>query len=216
LAWAASSSAGAPGRRSSEDVTTFFRILQRHYVAFLDMLRFQLTTRAGFERLNRTDPATLTDLERAARFLYLQKTAFGGKVAGRTFGVDPNGPGRFDITKLGPMLEALHERLAGVVIERLQWPDFIRRYDRPGTLFYLDPPYYGCEDDYGDSVFERADFERMAEQLDGLKGRFLMSLNATPETRAIFDRFEQEIVPVTYTVGGGAKAVKRTELVISA
>lgn len=53
----------------SEDVSTFFRILQRHYVAFLDMLRFQLTTRSGFERLLKVDPSTQTDLERAARFL---------------------------------------------------------------------------------------------------------------------------------------------------
>ena len=45
-------------------------------------MRFQLTTRAEFERLAATDPATLTDLERAARFIYLQRTAFGGKVVG--------------------------------------------------------------------------------------------------------------------------------------
>ena len=47
------------------DVANLFRILQRHYVAFLDTLRFQLTTRAEFERLVATDPDTLTDLERA-------------------------------------------------------------------------------------------------------------------------------------------------------
>lgn len=50
----------------SEDVATFFRILQRHYVAFVDMLRFQLTTRAGFERLMRTDPSTLTMADQLA------------------------------------------------------------------------------------------------------------------------------------------------------
>ena len=33
------------------------------------------------------------------RFLYLQRLAFGGKVAGRNFGVDTNGPSRFDVTK---------------------------------------------------------------------------------------------------------------------
>ena len=55
----------------------------------------------------------LTDLERAARFIYLQRTAFGGKVDGRHFGVSPDRPGRFDITQLRPMLEDLHQRLAG-------------------------------------------------------------------------------------------------------
>src|SRR5690606_29157005 len=52
----------------SQDVATFFRVLQHHYVAFLDMLRFQITSRANFELLVRQDPSTLTDLQRSARF----------------------------------------------------------------------------------------------------------------------------------------------------
>lgn len=27
--------------------------------------------------------------------------------------------------------------------------DFLDRYDRPETMFYLDPPYFGSEGDYG-------------------------------------------------------------------
>jgi hypothetical protein len=37
---------------------------------------------------------TLTDLERAGRFLYLQRLAFGGKVAGRSFGTETAGGAR--------------------------------------------------------------------------------------------------------------------------
>jgi DNA adenine methylase len=185
----------------NEDVATFFRILQRHYVAFMDMLRFQLTTRAGFERLMRTDPTTLTDLERSARFLYLQRTAFGGKVTGRNFGMVMDSPARFDVTKLGPLLEAVHERLTSVVIERLTYGAFIAKYDRPGALFYLDPPYWGNEEDYGVGTFERADFERIAEQLAGIRGRFILSINDTAGARDVFGRFELEEVRTTYGIG---------------
>lgn len=182
------------------DVATLFRILQRHYVPFLDMMRFQLTTRAEFERLTATDPETLTDLERAARFLYLQRTAFGGKVAGRNFGVSADRPGRFDVTTLAPMLEAVHERLAGVVIERLDFRGFIQRYDRRGTLFYLDPPYWGSEAYYGRALFERGDFAELAELLRGLKGRFILSINDRPEIRKIFAGFAMEEVGTAYSV----------------
>lgn len=200
----------------SEDVSTFFRILQRHYIPFMDMLRFEVTTRAGFERLQNTDPSTLTDLERAARFLYLQRLAFGGHVGNRNFGVSTTAGARFDVTKLGPLLEALHERLAGVVIERLQWSNFIKRYDRPGTLFYLDPPYYGCEDDYGKDMFGRTELlEQMPGQLAGIAGRFILSINDTPEIRAAFARFEIVEEPVTYQIGGMQKAKAVTELVIT-
>lgn len=185
----------------NREVATFFRILQRHYVAFMEMIKFQLTTRAEFERLVATNPDTLTDLERAARFLYLQRTAFGGKISGRNFGVSPNRPARFDVTKLGPMLEDLHCRLAGVVIECLPYAEFLGRYDRPETLFYLDPPYWGCESDYGRALFERADFERLAALLEGVKGRFILSLNDVPEVRDTFRRFEIVAVETTYSVG---------------
>lgn len=199
----------------SQDVANIFRILQRHYVAFLDMLRFQLTSRAGFERLLKVDPSTQTDLERAARFLYLQRLSFGGKVAGRNFGVSPVSAARFDLTKLVPMLEAVHERLAGVVIECLDYADFIARYDRPGTLFYLDPPYHGCEDDYGKGLFERADFEQLAAQLERIEGRFIMSINDHPEIREAFCAFKIEEVPTKYQLGGMDKLKPTTELVVS-
>lgn len=200
----------------SEDVTTFFRVLQYHYVAFTDMIRFQISSRSGFEKLAATDPTTLTDLQRSARFLYLQRLAFGGKVAGRNFGISPGLGARFDVTKLGPMLEALHERLAGVTIERLPWSDFIRRWDRTGTLFYLDPPYFGCERDYGADMFKREEFEAMAAQLAGIKGRFLLSLNDHPEVRRIFAAFSIETVETSYSVGGGVNARPASEVIISA
>jgi DNA adenine methylase len=198
----------------SGDVAIFFRILQRHYVAFMDMLKFQFTGRQEFERLKATDPATLTDLERAARFLYLQRATFGGKVAGRSFGVSPKQPGSFDVAKLAEILVALNERLAGVVIENLPYGEFISRYDRPETLFYLDPPYFGTEEFYGAGAFERADFGRLAKQLAGIAGQFILTVNDVPETRAIFQAFEQEQVGVTYTAAEGA-AKQASELIIS-
>ena len=199
------------------DIANLFRILQRHYPQFLDTLRFQLTTRAEFERLVAVDPDTLTDLERAGRFMYLQRTAFGGKISGRNFGVDRSRPGRFNLTTLEPMLEDLHSRLAGVVIECLDWSAFIPRYDSPDTLFYLDPPYWGCEDDYGKAMFARADFARLAELLHAVKGRFILSLNDLPEVRQTFAGFDLTEVRTTYTISGKRddSAGGRAELLIS-
>ncbi len=184
----------------SQDVSTFYRVVQRHYAAFLDMLKFQITSRREFERLQATDPSTLTDMERAARFLYLQTLAFGGKVSGRAFGVAPGYPGGFNVYTIATRLEALHERLAQVIIERLSYGDFIERYDRPGTLFYLDPPYYGGENDYGKGLFERADFQRLAEQLAGIKGRFVLSINDVPEIRETFAAFRMDAVELKYGI----------------
>lgn len=197
----------------SKDVATLFRILQRHYPQFMDCLKFQITSRTEFERLAATDPETLTDLERAARFIYLQKTNYGGKIDGRTFGVDKSGSGRFNVNHLGLVLEDIHERLAGVIIERLPYADFIRRYDREGMLFYLDPPYFGGENDYGKGIFERDDFTRLAKQLRGIKGEFILSINDCDEIRETFKGFEMEEVSLTYSIAGG-KGTKARELIV--
>jgi len=198
----------------SGDIANFFRILQRHHTPFVEMLRYQVTARKDFERLSRAVPDTLTDLERAARFLYLQKTAFGGKRRGQSFGVSLDRPARFDVSKIVPQLADIHERLSGVNIECLPYQSFIERYDRPGTLFYLDPPYWGCEDDYGKEMFARSDFEAMAAQLSKIKGKFIMSINDLPEIRDTFKAFNIEAVNTTYTLSSKG-AGKAKELIIS-
>lgn len=198
----------------SGDVVNLFRILQRHYPQFMDTLKFQITSRREFERLKACDPATLTDLERAARFIYLQKLAFGGKVSGQNFGVQRSGSARFNLTHLAPLLEDVHERLSGVIIENLDWLEFIDRYDRPGTLFYLDPPYFGSEGDYGKALFAREQFALIAERLARIKGAFVLSINDVQEVRDLFSGFSFREAELTYTVSGGDGTAAR-ELIIT-
>lgn len=198
---------------ASGDVATFFRVLQEHYAYFIDMLRWRLASRSEFERLRALAPENLTDLQRAARFLYLQRLSFGGRVEGRTFGVSPSQAARFNVSKLEPMLADLHERLAGVVIERLDYAAFISRYDTAETLFYLDPPYWGCERDYGQDVFGPGDFAELADLLSDIKGRFILSINDRPEVREIFARFHLAEVDTTYQVGSAPRPAR--ELILS-
>ena len=201
----------------SGDVANLFRIVRKHHDALVEELSWLLASRDEFDRQRKVDPATLTDIERAARFIYLQRLSFGGKVVSRSFGVSTSSPARFNLVTLRDRLRDLHQRLAPVTIERLPYADIIARYDTPGTLFYLDPPYWDCEADYGPGVFGRADFDLLAEQLAGIAGRFVLSINATEGAREAFDRFRIEEVDVTYMiragVGGGGKVVR--ELVVT-
>ncbi len=183
----------------SGDVTNLFRILQRHYPQLMDVMRFGIGSRREFERLRKVDPDTLTDLERAARFLYLQRQTFGGKPDG-TFGVSSDRAPRFSLARLEPLLEAAHERLGNVVLENLDWADLIRRYDGRSTLFYLDPPYWGGESDYGKGMFGRDQFATMADLLGSIKGKFILSINDRPEIRELFVAFNFEEVSLKYSV----------------
>lgn len=181
------------------EIINLFRILQVHYPQLLEVMRFQITSRSEFERLRVTDPATLTDLQRAARFLYLQRLAFGGQVNG-VFGVAKERGSRFNMGRLEPLLEAAHERLDGVVFESLDWLELITRYDSKDALFYLDPPYWGGEADYGKGMFGRDQFELMAQALDGIGGAFIMSINDVPEIRELFAHFYISPVSLKYSI----------------
>lgn len=199
---------------ASRDVATLFRILQRHYPQFMDTLKFQITSRRRFDELVATDPDTLTDLERSARFLYLQRLTFGGKVAGRTFGVNPASPARFDLTTLSQRLEDLHERLASVVVECLDFEAFLNRYDRPDTLFYLDPPYVGSEGYYGKDLFAPSDLARLAGACRRLKGKFILSNIDCPAVREAFDGCRFIETENTFSVQGRGPGKKVAEVIV--
>lgn len=198
----------------SGDVANLFRVIRRHYEPFVDELRWLIASRAEFDRLKAVDPRTMTDIERAVRFLYLQRLAFGGKVVGRNYGVKAKDGSRFNLAKLRGELKLLSRRLEPVQVEQLPYGDCIRRYDHAGALFYLDPPYdettgYGLE-------FGRADYVALADQLTAIAGDFIMSINDTPFIRETFAAFDIEEVATTWTIaskttGAGARV---TELII--
>src|ERR1700751_1094745 len=55
------------------EVVNFFRICQSHYEELLRYCRYLLVSRGWFELLKKTDPTTITDVQRAARYLYILK-----------------------------------------------------------------------------------------------------------------------------------------------
>ncbi len=196
------------------ELVNLYRIVRRYPNTLYKETEFLFASRQEFERQLKTPPETLTDIERAARFLYLQNQAFGGKVTGQSFGVSIDRPARFDFVKLNDRIRAVGERLASVTIERLDFEKFITRYDTKDTLFYLDPPYWGNETDYGKDIFCRSDFERLRDCLTGIKGKFILSLNDTPQVRNLFKDFIIEQVDVTYSISKTG-CCNRSELIIT-
>lgn len=197
----------------SGDVANLFRCMRAHAGPLTELTAWTFSSREEFDRLRRVDPTTLTDLQRAARFIYLQRLAFGGKVRGQSFGVRTDGPARYRSSQVSEDLLAAARRLEAVTIENLDWSAFVARYDRAGALFYMDPPYFACEGDYGDGLFTRDQFGAMAEQLAGLKGRFILSLNDRPEVREIFAAFDIEEVGTHYGLAGRGSQIAREVII---
>ena len=62
------------------DLVNLYRVIQHHLEEFCRQFKHALVSRQIYEWLKDTPPYVLTDIQRAARFFYLQKLAFGGKV----------------------------------------------------------------------------------------------------------------------------------------
>lgn len=195
------------------DLVTLYKVVQNHLEEFVRQFKWALSSREVFKWAQLTRPETLTDIQRAARFYYLQHQAFGGRVQGQSWGTATTAPApTVNLLRLEETLSAAHLRLSGAYIERLDWQACIERYDRPHTLFYLDPPYWETEG-YG-VPFEWPQYESMAKLMRSMKGKAILSINDHPKIRECFAGMHIEEVPISYTVGGGGKAVDRIELII--
>lgn len=193
------------------ELINLYRVVKNHMEEFIRQFKFAVASRQLFEWHKGTPPETLTDIQRAARFMYLQKLAFGSKVSSTTFGISPSSPPRFNILRLEEDLSQAHLRLARVWVESLDWSTCLERWDREYTLHFMDPPYYETEG-YG-VPFELEEYHRIAEAMRTMKGAAILTINDHPVMREIFGEFRMDSVRIDYTIGGAGSGKGRRELI---
>lgn len=196
------------------ELVNLYRVVQHHLEEFVRQFKWALSSRQVFKWLQDTRPETMTDIQRAARFFYLQHHAFGGKVAGQNFGTATTSP-TVNLLRIEESLSAAHLRLAsGTTIENLPWSECLARYDRPHTFFYADPPYWETEG-YG-VPFPWEEYERFAEAMRTCKGKVMLSINDHPDIRRCFDGFSMHELDIKYSVANAQGTPKSSgELVIT-
>ncbi len=195
------------------DLVNLYRVVQHHLEEFVRQFKWALSSRQVFRWLQETRPETLTDIQRAARFYYLQQSAFGGRVDGQSYGTATTTPPGLNLLRIEEALSAAHLRMSNTYIEHLSWQDCLKRYDREHTLFYMDPPYWQTEG-YG-VPFEWDQYEQMARRIGEIKGKAIISLNDHPDVRQVFAGFHMESTDISYTVGGGSGTAAREVLIFS-
>jgi DNA adenine methylase len=193
------------------DLINLYRVVQNHLEEFVRQFKWALSSRQVFKWLQMTCPDTLTDIQRAARFFYLQQNAFGGRVDGQTFGVSSGAPPGLNLLRLEETLSAAHLRLSSTYIEHLTWQAVMHKYDQESTFFYMDPPYWQTEG-YG-VPFKFDQYQEMAGMLRSIQGKAIVSLNDHPDIRKCFAGYHIESTALRYTVAAG-KPTEAMELLI--
>lgn len=196
------------------ELINLYRVVQHHLEEFVRQFKWAISSRQVFKwhQMQPTEP--LTDIQRAARFYYLQHHAFGGKVDGQNYGTATTAP-MINLCRIEESLSAAHLRLAGGTnIENLPWQECVKRYDRAHTFFYMDPPYWQLEGYGVEFGFEQ--YEAMAALMRTMKGKAMVSINDHPDIRRAFDGLEMLELGIKYSVGNAQSAPSEArELVIT-
>ncbi|EEC7603349.1 DNA adenine methylase [Escherichia coli] len=194
----------------NSDIVNLYRVVKYHQEEFSRQFQWMLASREMWNEVINQHTEYMTDIQRAVRFFFIQKCAYGGRAYSRAFGVKTHRP-QIIPGNTEQLLQEARDRLARATIEHLDWEVCIARYDRPTTLFYCDPPYW-LDGGYGID-FSFCNYERMAELARTIKGKMIISLNDTQEMRRLFEGMNIHHVAHRYTVPRG-KTSSVSELII--
>ena len=128
------------------------------------------------------EQADAGDVKRAAAFYKMIRYSYGG--SGSSYGGKS-----IDIRRSLHLIWACSRRLADVVIENLSFEEAIPKYDAPGTLLYLDPPYYQAE--CYDIAFSLEDHYKLRNLIGRCRGYTALSYNDQPFIRHLYKGFWQ-------------------------
>lgn len=117
--------------------------------------------------------------EKLLQLLYISRNTFGNKWTGFIY------KGSTHISKI-KKIDQYRERLQNTTISKQDYKAFIKKIDSKDTFFYLDPPYEDSDKLY---KFDFVNLEEMANILKNIKGKFLLSINDSPNVRRIFKGF---------------------------
>lgn len=174
------------------------------------LLDFEFVSRDKFKLYKKDDIENLTEIQRAVRFLYLISNSFASK--GVSFGYSTSKKPCQKIFNLKNDLFILRDRLKNTIVENLDATEIIKRYDRPGTFYFCDPPYLGTAG-YAEK-FTLEDHIKLRDTLKNISGRFLLTINDCDEIRDLYKDFHIQETRVAYSISRESTARKEYEELI--
>lgn len=128
------------------EIVTFFRVLRDRAGELIRYLQNTPYSRQLFYEWRAIqDPARLPEMERAARFFYIARSAFAAESTRKTpawaFAKVFDNKARSMAAVIDSELLLIRDRLRYALIENDDAIAVVRRFDTPSAVIYCDPPY---------------------------------------------------------------------------
>ncbi len=204
---------------SNEELINLYRVVRDAPEALIESLRRHENSAEYFYAMRALDRepglGALSEVERASRIVYLNKTCYNGlyRVNGAGCFNTPFGRYRNPNIVNEPVLRAVSEYLRSADI-RLTNEDYERVLEElPADSFvYLDPPYHPVSESSSFTGYVRggwtaADQERLkraCDRLDERGIRFLLSNSSAPLIRELYADYDIRVVRATRAVNSVA------------
>lgn len=167
-------------------LVNFFRVCRDDGQRLVEYLRLLPFSREEFDRYRKMELEDITDpLHQAAAYFFMNRTSFASKQHGQNFGYGITASPSKSYASAIECIPQFAARLLSVTIEHRHWSEIIDVYDRPDTLFYCDPPYWGAEKIYK-AEMSASEHVELAERLSRIQGKAMMSYYAGPEVEAMY------------------------------
>ena len=178
------------------ELINMFKMLKYHAPEVERLLQYEFSGRDLFEEYKHATLEQLTEIHRAVRFLYVISQSFASK--GDVYGYAPTDPPKGNIYYT-ELLYQIRERLRNTYVENLSFETIIDKYDRDGTVFFADPPYYKTAG-YKNCCFNKQNHILLRDKLANIEGKFLLTINDCPEVREWYCGFNIKEVEVPYSI----------------
>ena len=180
-----------------------YRVIQTDVEALIECLTGHVNSREHYYRVRATDPSLLSRVERAARFIYLNKTCYNGlwRVNKKGQFNAPFGRYKNPLICDHENLRSVSQALKGVMLLCEDFEVAVKSA-QSGDFVYFDPPYHPVSEtayftSYVDDGFGPEEQERLAEVFRELsdKGVLVMLSNSDREyIRDLYRGFRIESV----------------------
>lgn len=192
-----------------KELINLFKMIKYHAPEVERMLEYEFSGRDIFEEYKNCTIERLTEIHRAIRFLYLITQSFAAK--GDHYGYGATSKPKQQLYK---SLKDIRERLKNTYVENLNFSTLIQKYDREGTLFFCDPPYF--ETAGYKNAFGEKDHIELRDILSNIKGKFILTINDHEKVREWYKNFNIKEVEVNYSVSRSESSRgKYKELIIT-
>jgi DNA adenine methylase len=203
---------------SNPELINMYQVIADHAEQLIDRLEVMENNEDFYYMVRSTNPDTLSNIDKAARTIFLNRTCFNGLYRVNKKGEFNVPYGKYKNPKICDKenLRAASQILQKATILHGDYKDILREYAGPGDFIFLDPPYipvskFSDFKRYTKEQFHIKDQEELAEEVKRLRNigcHALLTNSNHPLVHELYNEFKIDVHQTRRNINSNAS--KRT------